>query len=305
MFPQTIFALSGIVSAASLTERGALTLAQIAPRVPCMFLWIWVNLLVEDIANQRHESAIVEDGVNKPWRPLPSGRLSRREARNLMMAAMPAALALSLYLGAFQPSICLMAFVYMYNDLEGSSSDIWLRNVLNAAGLMCFSWGALSVLAKPEGWGPVKEGGGILAKTILSATDGKLTERAYVWILVTGAVITTTVHAQDMPDVEGDALRGRSTVPLKYGQAWARWSLAVMVLFWSAICPTFFPAMPWYAWVAPTAIGLTMSVLSILNRGLRCDELVWKLWCLWVTTIYLLPVFSGTEADAISGASAL
>ncbi|KAJ4856998.1 ubiA prenyltransferase family domain-containing protein [Trichoderma breve] len=181
----------------------------IASRMPLMLMWIWVNLLVEDIANQRLGGSVVEDAINKPWRPLPSGRISPEQARDWLLVAILAAMGLSILSGGYTASITLMAFVWMYNDLDGSNSGIWIRNALNAGGLMCFSWGALA-----------------------SLSGGELLPEGFAWIMATGAIIMTTVHAQDLPDIEGDMARGRQTVPLLYGEAAARISLAVMVSFW-------------------------------------------------------------------------
>ncbi|RFU74505.1 prenyltransferase [Trichoderma arundinaceum] len=238
---------------------------EVAFRVPLMLAWIWLNLLVEDIANQRLAGSIIEDEVNKPWRPLPSHRLTQEQARDWLIVAIAAAVGSSIFLGGYTASVTLMLFIWMYNDLDGSNSGIWIRNALNAGGLMCFSWGALATLS-----------------------GGQLLPRAFTWILVTGAIIMTTVHAQDLPDIEGDMARGRLTVPLLYGETAARVSLAAMVMFWSVVCPLFWDASAW-GWAASTSIGSVMSVLALQKRGQQCDEVVWKLWCLWIAALYLLP----------------
>lgn len=230
-----------------------------------MLVWIWLNLLVEDIANQRLEGSIAEDTVNKPWRPLPSRRLTPEQARDWLVVAIVTAVGLSILLGGYTASITLMLFIWMYNDLDGSNSGILIRNALNAGGLMCFSWGALATLS-----------------------GGELLPRAFTWILVTGAIIMTTVHAQDLPDIEGDMARGRLTVPILYGETAARVSLAAMVMFWSVACPLFWHVSPW-GWAALTSIGSAMSVLALQKRGQWWDEVVWKLWCLWIAALYLLP----------------
>lgn len=51
-------------------------------------------------------------------------------------------------------------------------------------------------------------------RALTALSDGKLLPRAYLWILITGAVVATTVHAQDFPDIEGDEKRGRQTLPM-------------------------------------------------------------------------------------------
>ncbi|KAL6882981.1 UbiA prenyltransferase family domain-containing protein [Trichoderma longibrachiatum] len=271
--PQSIFAATAALSKTQLTtatpEGSDVTNGWgIVSRIPLMLAWIWLNLLVEDIANQRLEGAIVEDAVNKPWRPLPSRRLTPEQARDWLIISIIAAVGLSALFGGYSASITLMVFIWMYNDLEGSSSGIWIRNALNAGGLMCFSWGALATLS-----------------------GGELLPRGFAWILVTGAIIMTTVHAQDLPDIEGDMARRRLTVPLTYGETAARASLAVMVMFWSVACPLVWDASLW-GWAASTGIGCAMSVLALQKRGQRWDEVVWKLWCLWITVLYMLPALA-------------
>lgn len=108
----------------------------------------------------------------------------------------------------------------------------------------------------------------------------------------------TTVHAQDMPDVEGDSMRGRETLPLLYGEHWARWSLAVMVMMWSFLCPTMRHATFAGIGSLPVAVGSILSVLTILQLGQRTDEMVRALWGLWASSLYLLPL--AYHADHVS-----
>ncbi|KAF2965052.1 hypothetical protein GQX73_g8511 [Xylaria multiplex] len=237
-----------------------------------MLAWIWLHLLVVDIANQYLGSSIVEDAVNKPWRPMPAGRLTVPEARNLIRVAIVAALGLSIFLGSFLPSTTLMTMIWLYNDLEGSSVGPFVRNLLNAAGLACFGWGAVCVLLS----------GG--------TGDGNVLRD---WLLLTAVVVLTTVHIQDLPDEEGDRARKRQTVPLVYGEGWARWSVAIVASFWSLICPAFWRVPLPYA-VAPLVISSAMGAMILLGNSRSSSELGWKLWCLWVTVIFLLPLVSNS-----------
>ncbi|KAH7313890.1 UbiA prenyltransferase family [Stachybotrys elegans] len=273
LLPQATFAISAAVSGAQLTttwsEDGGGGLD--AVRLAQMLAWIWVNLLVEDIANQRLEDAIAEDQINKPWRPLPAGRLTPEEARDWLMASIVMSVAVSAAMGALTPTLSLLPMVWMYNDLHGSSSGFLIRNILNGCGLMNFSWGSLHVLA-----------------------GGELLPRGVAWIAMTGSIVMTTIHAQDLPDQEGDKARGRRTIPLTLGQRAARWSLVVTVLFWSLAAPVFWGASLqggggcW--WVSVPAVGSAMVWLAVQRWGQEWDEVVWKLWCLWMAMIYALPV---------------
>ncbi|OAX32196.1 hypothetical protein K503DRAFT_702409 [Rhizopogon vinicolor AM-OR11-026] len=43
--------------------------------------WFWFHLLQSNVSNQAYSAN--EDVVNKPWRPLPSGRISVEDCRAL------------------------------------------------------------------------------------------------------------------------------------------------------------------------------------------------------------------------------
>lgn len=129
--------------------------------------------------------------------------------------------AVSFLFNAFTPSATFTTLVWLYNDLEGSSTGPILRNVVNAAGLCCLGWGVHTVLLAKE------------ARDQASLSQDWLLH----WIIVTVAVVATTVHAQDMPYMKGDRARKRKTLPLVYGTRVARWFLVVLAVLWSVIIP--------------------------------------------------------------------
>lgn len=277
VFPQSIFAVAVALSgvAASPEARSATDVWAVLSRVPYMVFWIWVHLLLEDLANQRQPQSISEDAVNKPWRPLPSGRTSPTESLTLLQAGVPILALTSLALGSFTPSVAFMTLVWLYNDLEGSSTGPILRNVVNAAGLCCLGWGGHTVLMGEDS-----------GKHITWSQDWRL-----YWMLMTAAAIATTVHAQDMPDMKGDRARSRKTFPLLYGERLARWSLAVLVILWSVILPVSCNAQNLTARLLSLGVGSSISVLTILYQHEASDKLVWNLWCFWLGGLYLLPIF--------------
>lgn len=143
---------------------------------------------------------------------------------------------------------------------------------MNAGGLVSFSAGVTAITAGPLQY--TKLAGGPLG-----------------WLLLTGFVIFTTVHAQDFPDIEGDAARGRATMPLLYGQTASRISLAVGVLVWSVVCPAYWQ-LGLLGYLLPITVGGMQAVITCFYRSQVADEIVWKLWCGWFGIIYLLPLFS-------------
>ncbi|KAJ1323567.1 beta-trans-bergamotene synthase [Microdochium nivale] len=288
ILPQTVFAVVAAVS----TRRSASSSGPAAPilqplRVALMLLWLWAHLLVENIANQRPAPAVLEDTVNKPWWPVPAGRITSEQCQAVLRHLVPACLLGSWLFdnacgscGVTQASALLMCMVWLYNDLGADSAGPLLRNALNAVGLALFGWGALVVLT-PGG------GGGWDAPPM---AQGKL----QVWTLLVAAVVMTTVHAQDFPGVEGDAERGRQTMPLRHGQRVSRWALAVACPVWSAVCLRFWEVGFGLWWVPLLAVSGTIASLTLFGGNLRSDKMVWRLWCLWMVLLFILPLLGDT-----------
>lgn len=238
-----------------------------------MVFWLWMNLLIEDITNQRLPDSVAEDTINKPWRPIPSGRLSGEEAQQILRTLIPVCLFTSAVLQSFEPSVTFMTLVWLYNDLDGAGTGPLQRNMLNAAALACFGWGALTTLSG-------------------SSTDVGCNSVLIYWIAITAAIVMTTIQAQDFPDMAGDKVRGRKTIPLVFNETWARGTLAGLVLFWSIVCLSFWNVTSTLAWMVVLGIAVTLSLKTTLNRTQSSDKIVWKLWCFWMTSVYFLPLFS-------------
>jgi 4-hydroxybenzoate polyprenyltransferase len=270
VLPQTIFGLTVALSGGALTTNESPKYLDVLNRLPLLVLWIWLSLLSEVIANQRLPHSIVEDSINRPWRPIPSKRLRPDEARKLLLWIIPSIYITSLVLGGTNAFIALTIFSYMYNDLDGANESPLSRNVLNACGLSAFSVGAAEVATGNNAF--------------------NLRSRAYIWIAVLAAIITSTVQIQDLPDLEGDKARGRKTVPLVYGDGVTRWSLVVTILPWSIFCPFYWRLSIW-GYILPCFIGAMMLLCVVFFRTRKADEALWKMWCIWIITLYSLPLF--------------
>ncbi|KAI1455086.1 UbiA prenyltransferase family-domain-containing protein [Annulohypoxylon moriforme] len=274
-FPQCIFALS--IAFAKSREAGHSTeqwpVDIIILRLLCMIFWIWIHLLVADISNQRLPESILEDTINKPWRPLPAGRLTPEEALYMLRITAIVSICASLLLKSYLPSTTLLTMLWIYNDLEGSSAGPWIRNGLNAIGITCYGWGAATVLL-----------GNHIGETETALRN---------WYVLMAAVIMTTIHAQDFPDIVGDKARDRKTMPLLYGETFSRWSMAFFVTFWSIVSPRFWNVSSWVVYSCSVGLGNIIAVLVVLRWGQRYDESAFRLWCLWLTGLYLLPIFRG------------
>ena len=268
VLPNTLFGVSTAYSSCALPYRGLEQIYFMLQRLPFVLFFNWSNLLIFDLANQRLPDSIREDAINKPWRPLPTRRISQQQTRHLMLLAMLVTLIVSFGLGVWKETTLLFNLTWVYNDLRGGDDHWLLRNLVIAAAFFLYNLGSLR-LANPD--------------------YGCLTSEAYRWTGVISAVIFTTMHVQDLKDQEGDRTRGRKTAPLVLGNTMARWTIAIPVLFWSFGCAKFWG--PWNIYASlPVVLGLYAAYRAVGKRGRKDDRRTWKLWCAWTVTLYMLPV---------------
>jgi len=86
IYPGLVFSLSTALSSRSyLPLSSSPSPLEIIPRTPYALLQIYLSLLLFSLHNQHHPSSILEDTINKPWRPLPAGRISPSQTRLLLI----------------------------------------------------------------------------------------------------------------------------------------------------------------------------------------------------------------------------
>ena len=178
VLPETAFGICSALSGPILTSSQSPDLWKILERVPTVLLWTWINVLIFDLANQRLPNSIVEDSVNKAWRPIPSGRMSAVDARRLLLVAIPVAFAITLCIGGMEETVAMMVLTWQYNDLAGADENFVVRNTINAFGFVCYSSGATRVAGGPG--------------------DCILNQDAYQWLGIIGAIVFSTLQMQDM-----------------------------------------------------------------------------------------------------------
>jgi 4-hydroxybenzoate polyprenyltransferase len=231
-------------------------------------IWNWFVLLVSVLANQKSVEGAMEDAINKPWRPIPSGRITRAQATTLQLFVMPVGIGVNYLLGAWEETALVYNLAWMYNDLGGG--DNWIiRNVILALALSQFNKGGMRVAAE---------------------MGFDIPASSWWWIFITSAVIGTTMQAQDMKDQEGDRARRRSTAPLVLGDGPARWTIAVPVMIWSVVCP-FFWGLGIVGYVLPVGVGTLVSFRFLMLRGFWADKKTWWLWTFWTAIIWFVPLF--------------
>lgn len=262
------FGVLGALSGPTLGFGAPKGLIYILYKTPAMLFWSWINLLLFNLHNQRHPEAIHEDAINKPWRPLPAGRLNPSEATTLMHAVYPIVLLSSAALGGLGPCLVEAFSCLWYNEWRGAESPV-LKNLLNAAGFACFLAGPLEIAT-----------GGASVVAFPAALH---------WLAIIAVAIFFTVHTQDLRDQAGDRMRLRQTLPLLIGDAPARWVVVVAV----ACCSCWATAF-WRLGVAALAVPAGAGTLLVGNllrkRTVGGDVMTWKLWPVWMASLFCLPL---------------
>ena len=236
-------------------------------RAPRMLLWSACNILLFCLHNQRSPSTIAEDRLNKPWRPIPAGRLTPPQAKRLLYALHPLCFLVARTVGGFWPYVILVSFHVWYNEFGGASNPV-LKNVHNAVGVCCFLAGPLEVATE---------------SSVFAGTGS-----AAVWLLILAATLATACHAQDFRDVEGDRAAGRRTVPLVIGDLPARILVAVMAVLWTLVTCVFWDA--WREGVVPAVAGLVLVGNLFLRRHRMGDIHAWRLFTVWLQALVVVPV---------------
>lgn len=123
VLPETACGIFGALSGAALTTNIHPDVYAILRRFPQVLLWNWLNVLLFDLSNQRLPSAIIEDSINKAWRPIPAGRLTATEARHLLLLVIAVVYVESTYVGGLHEAIVVMVLTWMHNDLRGGDES--------------------------------------------------------------------------------------------------------------------------------------------------------------------------------------
>ena len=271
--PWTVAGMVNALSGPTLTTNTSPDLQAIALRIPHAFLWMWLTILAFAVTNQRSASSISEDAANKPWRPIPSGRLTATQSRNLLLVILPLVLVITTWLGAGNTAAIALVLTWMYNDLGGSDIHYIIRNLINASAMIVASMGITRVAMHS------------------SNREFDFNHTGYQWLGIKAGIIFTTLQVQDLRDQEGDRLRGRQTLPIVLGDSIARWSVAVPILFWSFFCPFYWNGDFW-AYLLPLALGLLLSTRVVALRSIETDQLTWKLRGLWTFSVFMLPLYT-------------
>ncbi len=197
---------------------GAVTAAGADPREPvATTLWLYpaIGVLMSAVLNaasnglnQIYDSEI--DAINKPGRPLPSGRLSRRTAWYFVAGAYTLALVLAWMVAPGGRRECfwivvaaaVMTVIYSVPPVRTKRLGLWANLTIavpRGVLLKAAGWSAVKSVVAVEPWFI----GGIFGLFLLGASTTK-----------------------DFADMDGDARGGCRTLPILYGVRRTAWMIA-------------------------------------------------------------------------------
>ena len=173
------------------------------------------------------------DRINRPDRPLPSGRVSPFAAGIQTLLLTLAGCLLGFWLSAWHGSIALgVALLLSLYSIFLKNSLLWGNVVVAFVGALAFPYGALAAGDLGRSWIP-----GLFA-----------------FLFHIGREIV-----KDIEDVAGDRLRGEHTLPLRWGRTRAGWIAAAIYLLLLAIA-----WIPYVAGLYGAAYALALVPVSVL-----------------------------------------
>jgi chlorophyll/bacteriochlorophyll a synthase len=203
-----------------------------ATHVPFPYLRVALAVLAAGVLNAASNGLnqicdFQNDLVNKPHRPLPSGKMSSREAWTFVAITYAIALSLVALVNAQTFVIYVIAAL---STVAYSAPPVRLkRHPVGSNVIIALIRGAL---LKVAGWAAVA--------TVLSSVEPWYIGGIY-FVFLLGA--TTT---KDFADIEGDRAAGCITLPVKYGPQWSA----------RAISPAFI--LPWLM----MPLGVLLKILT-------------------------------------------
>ncbi|KAJ7182785.1 UbiA prenyltransferase family-domain-containing protein [Mycena crocata] len=236
LIPGMMYTIAALRSLDS-TPSSALTVQSLSRSLIYFLLYIYAF----DIANQIN--GVAEDRINKPDRPLSSGRVSLQGAYIRWYATTIAHLVVGAAWGVL-PWTALWVFVTIYTSFYGGDKHWITKN------LLFMSVGSLCLLQ--AAWGLV----------------APLTAHEWRWALLLSGVFGIVASVQDMRDVEGDKIAGRRTLPIVLGSSF-RWVMVTIICAAPAICWYFEFLRQTHQLVGYCGAILTLSMFYMAYRVFR------------------------------------
>ena len=245
IIPSLIFSIGGARS----SSFSPITLA---PRYILLILWSSCFIYIFTLFNQI--TGIVGDRVDKPHRPLPSGKVTLAGAKKRCIVVLLVWFLASIRASVVQEMLC-WAVATGFLTLTAAGDHWYGKNIV---GLTAGAWSLCNASWK-----------------IIAAETEQSTRYAWAIAFWVGA----GTHVQDLRDIAGDAAAGRKTLPIVFGDRCSRWlitliamPLQILVLWLGRIMQ-----------IAPLMIGAAHAIVAWrvvqVGRGSKYDHETYMVSC--------------------------
>ncbi|KAG9220438.1 hypothetical protein CCMSSC00406_0003894 [Pleurotus cornucopiae] len=220
--------IPGLIVATGAVKHASLPAWNVVRFIPWVACYIYFFNLSSQIVS------IEEDRINKPDRPLPSGKITVQGAKRRWAIALAALLCIALINGQLMVETATWVVTTAFLCLTSYGGHWFGKNIV----AMCTgSWALL---------------GGIY-KTIARPAE---TEEHF--FLVVSIWVAIALQIQDLRDIEGDTAAGRKTLPIVVGDRQSRWLISF------AFLPLSYATL-WFGGVvslAPTTVSAAHVLLA-------------------------------------------
>ena len=265
--PGILFGITGALSSGGLFDGPHPHPIDILGRLPKVIISNIFTIILFNFANQRSPGSVLEDSINKPWRPIPSGMITPDQTRRAALFVAPIALACNYSMGVGVEGLLMQVLTFYYNDLCGS--DEVIRD-----GIIAIAYAVVNTMSLKLCIGP----------------ENTVSAQGMMWIAIISGIILTTMSVQDLKDQEGDKARDRKTLPLVIGDLGTRIIIACCVPLWSVLCASFWDLESGVIYCLPLALAISVTWRVLVKRTAEEDSKTWKLWCAWHTVVYFIPL---------------
>lgn len=223
-------------------------------------VYFWLYIYGFTLTNQLY--GVEEDRVNKPFRPLVTGRSSYRGAQRRAVVVLLVFPLLAWWLGVLVWALIWEA-TYLLTNVARWERHWFIKNLSMGIGVTVQLAAAWSLVAP-------------------------LTDTAWRWILTLAVSIWLLIPLQDLRDVEGDVVGGRRTFPIALGETFTRGYLAVGFAALPVVVHTLLlrPAdSPWTWGLDAFLAGLSwlVAIRVVVLRGPEQDHVTYRRFEQWYT----------------------
>lgn len=237
--------IAGMIFSIGVTRSARPPLPSIISSYLLLISWLTPYVYILNLSNQI--MGVDEDRINKPDRPIPSGKVTLEGARRRWVVTLSLFLGIAVFERTLLPETICWTFMVAFLSLT-SAGNHWFGK--NCVAMSMGTWALLS-----GSWNAI----------------APATLQSEHYIIAVSIWVGLTAHIQDLRDMKGDAVVGRKTLPLVFGDDGSRWIITFL----------FIPAAFWVLWMgdivplAPftlTAIHLFLGYRIMHTRGPRYDH---------------------------------